>query len=271
MTGKNNGKEKRMKFLLLLTIVISMYVKAEESLTTPQVQIVTAEFPPFSFKDEKGKLTGVMTEVVEQLMNEVEHDGQKPALDHLKIDFYPWKRAYKMATEEKNVLLFPLGMTPERNDMFQWIGPRMDRNIWIYSLHFKGKNLKKEFFHGVTIGMTRGYSWTKDVESLGAIVDESTDDQMLLHKMVLGRTEFIAIDEDVLGYTLHLMKPKDPAVKNIKLNKVYPLDLNGKRTFGFSKNTDPQIYQRFSNAYKKLEKNGVVKKIMKKYDLSTIK
>src|ERR1700741_5291877 len=116
-----------MKILLLLTIVFSMNVKAEEPQVVPRIQIVTAEFPPFSFKDEKGKLTGVMTEIMEQLINEIAQDGQKPTLDNLKIEYYPWKRAYKMATEEKNVLLFPLGMTPERNNLFQWIGPRMNR------------------------------------------------------------------------------------------------------------------------------------------------
>ena len=39
------------------------------------------------------------------------------------IQVYPWARAYKMALEEENVVLFGMTYTQDRSELFKWVGP----------------------------------------------------------------------------------------------------------------------------------------------------
>lgn len=76
--------------------------------------VVTEEAPPYNFS--KGDLVlGYSTEIVQQV------------LDHAKLNYlihvYPWARAYDMALKEPNTLIYTIVRTPERENLFQWIGP----------------------------------------------------------------------------------------------------------------------------------------------------
>jgi len=51
----------------------------------------------------------------------------KDILSHAKLDapfeVYPWARAYKIAATTPNVMIYNMARTPEREGLFQWIGP----------------------------------------------------------------------------------------------------------------------------------------------------
>lgn len=229
----------------------------------PPLQIVSAEFPPYSYLNEKGQPSGVMAEIIQEVLKEIATDGQHPKIDHVTILHRPWPRAFKIASGRKNVLLFPMGITPEREGVFHWIGPRLSRNIWIFSLKSaKSGKLKPEDLKGKLVGVTRGYSWEKSILALGAIPDESADDRTLIRKIIGNRMSYISMDEQVLEYLLKLMAKDDPEVRQVEFKKVYPLSL-GTRSFGFSEHSDPDLISRFEKAYKKLEKKGLIQKILK--------
>ncbi len=76
-----------------------------------ELRLFTEEYRPLSYS-EKGKLTGMAVEVVEQL---VEQTGQAT-----HIELLPWARGYHLAQREANVGLFSMVRTPEREALFQW-------------------------------------------------------------------------------------------------------------------------------------------------------
>lgn len=233
----------------------------------PAFSVVTSDFPPFSYL-KNGKPSGVMIDIIQEVLKELEKDGKQPAVHDVQINYVPWKRAYRMASEGTNVMLFPMGITAEREKLFVWIGPRFPRSIWIYSLKTdKTRPLKKEDFKGKLVGIVRGYAWDKDLRDISAIPDETVDDRILIRKLVGHRMDYIAMDEEVLRYTLQLMKDTDPTVRDLKLEKVYPLYAGGERTFGLSKTSDQDLIARLQSAYQRVEKRGVIKKICKRYDI----
>lgn len=79
-----------------------------------QLKIFTCEEPPTNFMQD-GKVTGIMTDIVTELLKRTQTDG--------KIKLLPWARAYKTALEEENVVLFTAGKTEQREHLFHWVGP----------------------------------------------------------------------------------------------------------------------------------------------------
>jgi polar amino acid transport system substrate-binding protein len=103
---------------------------AQESLV-----FLTEEYPPFNFM-ENGSARGVSVELLKEITRRT---GDPVTDDHIR--FLPWAEAYRTALAEKNTVIFSTGRLPEREALFQWVGPihtyqdvlfaRKDRNIVI--------------------------------------------------------------------------------------------------------------------------------------------
>ncbi|MGK5026025.1 substrate-binding periplasmic protein [Janthinobacterium sp. RB2R34] len=99
--------------------------QGEPAAAAPRLMLVTEEFEPFNYL-EQGKLTGYSVEVARAL---VERAGIA-----YSIAAYPWARAYSMAQQLPNVLIFSLARTPAREKQFQWIAPLARRQVYLYQL-----------------------------------------------------------------------------------------------------------------------------------------
>jgi polar amino acid transport system substrate-binding protein len=103
---------KRMK--RLSTVVLTVFLSLMTSIIAAQtVTIYTEEFPPFNFT-ENGKMTGVSTEVVETVMQQV------GILYDIKS--LPWARTMQLAQEEPNAMIYSISRQPKREALYQWIG-----------------------------------------------------------------------------------------------------------------------------------------------------
>lgn len=93
-----------------------------------ELKVLTEDFVPFNYM-ENDEITGFTTEIVEILLEKTEIQPERG-----KILLWPWKRAYQTALEEDNVLLFTTTRTPEREDLFKWVGPIYPREQWMFTL-----------------------------------------------------------------------------------------------------------------------------------------
>lgn len=80
------------------------------------LRLLTEDSPPNNFV-QNGKLTGLSVEVAQEIMRRL--GSTQP------IELMPWARAYRIATDSSSgsVALFMMGRTPEREPLFQWVGP----------------------------------------------------------------------------------------------------------------------------------------------------
>lgn len=107
-----------MKFLLrILLLSLLMALAAAQDL-----KIYTEEDPPYNFSGPEGNPAGFGVEVVEAL--------QRRLGTSFQIQILPWARAYRNALNEAGVMVFMMGRTPEREHLFQWVGPLIN-NDWI--------------------------------------------------------------------------------------------------------------------------------------------
>lgn len=62
-----------------------------------------------------GEVAGLTTALVKDMLKHAKLDA--------RFEVYPWARAYKIAATTPNVLIYNMARTPEREGLFQWIGP----------------------------------------------------------------------------------------------------------------------------------------------------
>ena len=77
-------------------------------------QLVTEEYPPVTFMRD-GKPSGFVTDMVREIV------ARQGIPDNIRLT--SWKNAYNMALLHPKVVLFSAERTPERENLFQWVGP----------------------------------------------------------------------------------------------------------------------------------------------------
>ncbi|SFU76128.1 substrate-binding periplasmic protein [Pseudoduganella namucuonensis] len=87
------------------------------------VTIVSSENAPFAYTDARtGKVAGVTTDILAAVF--------KRANIAYAAEIYPWARAYMMGKSNADTCVFPVTRLPEREALFQWVGP-LSVNTWV--------------------------------------------------------------------------------------------------------------------------------------------
>lgn len=115
------------------------------------LSVVTENWYPFNYLDDKGTVIGSATHVVRATL---ENAGIS-----YNIKLYPWSRAYNLARIKPNVLIYSIFRSPIRENMFHWVCPLSLNNVHsIYKLSAR-KDIKintKEDLLNYSINVTRG-------------------------------------------------------------------------------------------------------------------
>lgn len=118
---------RQLKRVLVLGVLLVMsacgYSRALA--TDVPLRIVTEELPPYNMT-ENGQVVGMSTEVVQAVLKEV---GMQASIQAM-----PWARAYELALNESNVLIYSIVRTPTREPLFQWVGAIAPTRWFLYSL-----------------------------------------------------------------------------------------------------------------------------------------
>ncbi|MBQ4811279.1 transporter substrate-binding domain-containing protein [Pseudoalteromonas luteoviolacea] len=69
-------------------------------------------------------IQGSAVELVKKLLAKANHN--------VPIEVYPWARAYKLALNEPNTMIFSMARIKEREHLFHWVGPisKLKGHIW---------------------------------------------------------------------------------------------------------------------------------------------
>ncbi|OGB28166.1 MAG: hypothetical protein A3F78_04110 [Burkholderiales bacterium RIFCSPLOWO2_12_FULL_61_40] len=220
-----------------------------------KVTVVTEEYPPYNYLDSSKKISGISTDVVEEVLKRAKIDYQ--------IGMYPWARAYQMAQDDPNVLIYSIGRSEKREAMFKWVDVIAPYNVYLYRLKSRtdikatdlagAKNLK--------IGAVREDVRAQYLEKEGLKLDLVTDDGINTKKLAAERIDLFPIDE--LGMVaLYKREGMDPAsvVKVVKLDA-----LSSGLYMAFSKQTSDELVNKSKKALQEMQKDGTIDKIKAKY------
>lgn len=238
-----------------LTIVISLLACFVRPALPAELTILTENLPPLNYVQE-GVLVGPSVDIVREIQQRL---GSTAA-----IQVYPWARAYKMALEGDNVILFSTTYTKERQEKFKWVGP----------LATKRDILVARKASGATI---RSLDDAKNVERIGTLRDDTRERFLQMH----GFTNLEPVSDEqknaqklMLG-RIDLWAYKKPGLKTVcvlagvdfdGLEEVYHL-----RTIdvmiAFSKPTADAIVHAWQEAYANMQADGTLARIRKDWNL----
>ncbi len=106
----------------------------EEFMNTPdypgELIIYTENYPPLTFMDSYGDITGFGTEVVYEIM--------KRNQEFYDITLSQWNIGYELALTNPNFCLFTMDHTAIRDTLFQWVGPLGTNRTYFYTLDGSG-------------------------------------------------------------------------------------------------------------------------------------
>ena len=234
------------KFLILFIIFVNVAVA---------IDIMTENYPPFNYKDKNGKITGITTELVREILKSIDEK------DNIRL--IPWARAYKDIQNKPNKVLFSMTRTTQREFLFKWVGPiannswvfytRADSNIKINSLEDAKNNRYK--IGTYLDGANELYLKKNNFYNIYSV----PDDLLNVKKLIRGR-----IDLWAAGETQGIYKAKQLGIDPKKIKKVFKIK-DTQLYIAFSRTTPNSVINLWKNELNNMKKDGRYKAIVDKY------
>jgi len=221
-----------------------------------ELTVLTTTWAPYSY-EENGNLTGLATQIVRAVLKKAEIRPD--------IRLYPWKRAIITARDEKNILIYPLIRTPERETDFVWVAPVFNAEICLYKLKkrsdFSISSLDdaRKFTIGVLRGAamhqylrSHGFEDRKQLTVLGS--NRKIAELLFRERIDLAADNPLVLDYEAgqLGHSVH------------KAEKVLQL-FEDQAYMAFGKGSSNDDVKRLKNAFEELKSDGTLEAIHEKY------
>lgn len=248
----------RAPCLLLSQIFLALSLIALNAPSRAQtLQIYTQSWPPYSY-EHQGSLTGYSTELLQAVLQEAGIEANYTTLS--------WSRAYQHASTEANTLLYTTTRTPEREELFEWIGPIGLRKLWLFKLKertdikIKGVDDLKKY----RVSIVRDTSSLKLVMERGLFprsqIDEAPTTTSNVKKLFFKRVDLILATNGGANYELsQLAYAKD------SIEPVYLLNDEFSLYFAINKKTEAATIEKIRLAFDKIKSSGLIETLKKKY------
>lgn len=218
--------------------------------------IVSDPYPPFGYVKD-GEIVGFTVDVIRLLLERTGIEG--------KFAMYPWARAYKMVQKKKNVLIYTLAYTKERERLFHLVGPIVHDSEYLFKLKGRRDVIVKDFedAKNYMVGTVRDYATHKLLLEKGfeegRNLETTHDDDMNIKKLASGRIDLMILTELVFNHRV-----KELGYKRDDFEKTLFVVSNDSY-IGFSRQTSPDVVSRFSEALAEMKKDGSYDSILHKY------
>ena len=89
------------------------------------IQIYTEQYPPLSYRNSYGEITGFGTDLANEIM--------KRTQTYAPITLSLWSNGYTMIQNNPNFCLFTMERIPARENLFQWVGPLGTNSTYFFT------------------------------------------------------------------------------------------------------------------------------------------
>ncbi|MCF6437140.1 MULTISPECIES: substrate-binding periplasmic protein [Pseudoalteromonas] len=228
-----------MRIYWILLLLLPCFSNAQLLLN-----VVTEEWVPYNFTNEKGEIVGRATKKVREVLDAADVQYE--------IRSYPWARSMKLAQSNKNTMIYSIYRTQERENLFQWACPLLNPvKEYLFKLrtrddiHIESLEDAKKY----TISLVRGSVSHEYLLEMGfkngVNLDLTADPSASPRKLLARRADFIITTEYTayermreLGHPYELLE----AVHEVK-------NANERRAcMAFSKDTNAKLVSRIRKA-----------------------
>lgn len=216
-------------------------------------QLVTEEYPPVTFMKD-GKPSGFVTDIVREIAT------RQGIPDNIRLT--SWKNAYNMALLNPNVVLFSAERTPEREKLFQWVGPVGKNSAILYAKRGSGirVNSLEDARKLPAIATTTNWFTEQNLKREGFTnLVSSPDPRTNVKQLMSGEVQLsvftdITIPEIVreAGYSMHDLEP----VFTVGQTYFY---------IAMSRDTPAEVVRAWQSTLDTLKQDGVFERIYRHY------
>jgi polar amino acid transport system substrate-binding protein len=246
-----------LSIALLCLFVAS--VPADEA--PPAIRIVTEELPPYNMTRD-GKLTGMSTEVVQAVLK---HIGVRAGIQSM-----PWARAYDLALNGENILIYSIARSAEREGSFKWVGTVAPSRWYLFSYMNHPVTLQQledaKRFQIATVNEDVGEQYLISNQfAIGVQLQSSNRYELNYEKLKLGHVDLWISNERNARYLVRKAgdNPADVLVPSLRLEA---LEASGGLSMAFSRRTPDATVQLFQQGLQAIRDDGTYDAIARKWN-----
>ncbi|MEH6348102.1 MAG: ABC transporter substrate-binding protein [Bermanella sp.] len=251
----------KISHITIFTIFIVLIISALFAPISCSQQIIfgTENHAPYNFiNDETGKIEGLAVDVIKAMLVEAGDTENK-------IKMFPWARIYNMALEQKNVAIFSMSYTKERDPLFKWVGELHNSKSYLWKDSSRGDitiNSRQDLSKYKIVVQRNGgdHQIFKNEYGLKDNLHMVIDTQQRYKLIFRGRGDLFA----ETPFTLKWQLGRDDYENRIE--KVYFIpEFGASLNLAFSNETDDIVVNRYKKALKQIKKNGTYQAIITKW------
>ena len=232
---------KHVSMTLLLLVAWTSNLESNERLL-PRLQVVTEEWPPYNYTDQKGLVVGRATSQVLRLLNAANID--------FDLNSYPWSRAMQQAKNNPNTMIYSIFQTAERFNDFIWLCPLIESpKMHLFRLQTRADLALAsiEQLAGQSVAVVNGDFADQFFKQHQRTVDVHIDNSSLGHinfrKLIAGRVDFMVSTEFTM---LEHVKSNDLNQHHVVAQIPITAAVKEPLCMAFNKQTDPLIIAKIS-------------------------
>lgn len=180
--------------------------------------------------------------------------------DKPKIKVLPWARAYNIALNEKNTLIYSISRTEQREPLFQWIGDFEDEKYYAWGLKSTTLNNVNSTFDGLSFATYRGSNEFDYLSKLAKVnLQTVVYPSQRIHMLLAKRVDLFIESEPTLKelcIKLEISCSQFTKVSEIKT-------LNTPLSIAMNKSSDPDIVKKYQHAFNTLKQTGKLAQIIR--------
>lgn len=234
--------------LCLLALLAALALPAQH------LRIYTEINAPLQYQGEDGKLTGLAVEVVKELQRRTGNTDP--------IELVPWARGYVELETLPDVALFATARTPQRNELFKWVGP-FDETAFCLFVKADSKIIVKDLAEARNLGAIGVY--TNDVRDLYLTkegfqnLERTVDNVANVKKLMAGRIDAFASAEVSIE---ELARSAGYHAEDMKVALTF---LKVQQFIAFSRKTPDATVKAWSDAFEAMKKDHTFERIFRTY------
>lgn len=229
-------------------VLLPAFVRAEN------IQLIIQEFAPYGYTNPKTKeIQGYLTEKVQVII--------KRAGDTSKISSTSLARGLQATRTEANTCLLNLRRTPDRENLFAWVGPLGTTDWVLYGRNANEHILKTiEDAKPYRIGSYKGSATGTELAELGYKIEFAASDDENPNLLMMNRIDYWIVAEH-RGKVIAQEQGYAADIRRIVKYKSIELYLL------CNKNMPQKKIDQLNRINKEIENDGTMQKILRKYGI----
>ncbi|MFZ6770137.1 MULTISPECIES: substrate-binding periplasmic protein [unclassified Undibacterium] len=232
-------------FCLMLTPLVS---RAES------IKLLIQEYAPFTHTDSKtGEILGILTEKIQEIL--------KRAGDTSTISSTSLARGLNSTLNDDNTCLFGFRRTPERENLYKWVGPLTNDTWVLYARKTDTRVLKTlEDAKPYSIGSYKNAATGMQLSEQGYKIEFSNQDEDNPRLLINNRLNYWIVSE---SHGMVLAQQQGFGNDIVRAVKYKTMELN----MLCNSRMDKQRIELYNKLNKDLDNDGTMEKIMHKYGM----